>query len=53
MTQTLLPGVTGVLALADGTIRPATVTSYAMADAAKAQTDMEERKTKGSVVLLP
>lgn len=41
------------MALADGTIRPATVTSYAMADAAKAQTDMEERKTKGSVVLLP
>lgn len=40
-------------ALADGTIRPATVTSYALADAATAQADMEARKTKGSVVLLP
>lgn len=40
-------------ALANGTIRPSTVTSYALADAAKAQAEMEARKTTGSVVLLP
>lgn len=39
-------------AMADGTVRPPTVTSYALADAARAQADMEARRTAGSVVLL-
>lgn len=40
-------------AMADGTLAPPRVTAYPLADAARAQDDMENRRTQGSVVLLP
>ena len=40
-------------ALQDGSIRPQSISRYALADAPKAQADMEARRTVGSVVLLP
>lgn len=40
-------------ALLDGSIRPRSIARYALADAPKAQADMEARRTVGSVVLLP
>ncbi|SNR47905.1 quinone oxidoreductase family protein [Paracoccus sediminis] len=40
-------------AMADGTLAPPQVTTYPLADAARAQDDMENRRTQGSVVLLP
>lgn len=40
-------------ALADGSVKPSAITRYALANAAQAQADMEARRTKGSVVLLP
>lgn len=39
--------------MADGTLAPPQVTTYPLADAARAQDDMEHRRTQGSVVLLP
>lgn len=40
-------------AISDGTLRPGAVTRYPLADAARAQADMEARKTTGSVILIP
>lgn len=40
-------------ALSDGTLKAPQITTYPFADAARAQTDMEARRTSGSVVLLP
>ncbi|GGF72700.1 quinone oxidoreductase [Paracoccus acridae] len=40
-------------AMADGTLAPPQVTTYPLDQAAQAQDDMENRRTQGSVVLLP
>lgn len=40
-------------ALQDGTLAPPQVTTYPLGQAARAQDDMENRRTEGSVVLLP
>lgn len=40
-------------ALADGTIRPAPVTSYPLAEAARAQADLQARRSQGSIILIP
>ena len=40
-------------AMQDGLIKAPKVTTYALADAAQAQKDLEARRTSGSVVLLP
>ena len=40
-------------AMSDGTLAPPQVTPYPLAQAARAQDDMENRRTQGSVVLLP
>ena len=40
-------------AMADGTLAPPQVTTYPLDRAAQAQDDMENRRTQGSVVLLP
>lgn len=40
-------------ALTDGTLAPPKVATYQLTDAARAQDDLENRRTEGSVVLLP
>ena len=40
-------------AMRGGTLAPPQVTPYPLAQAARAQDDMENRRTQGSVVLLP
>lgn len=40
-------------ALQDGTLPPPAVTTFPLAEAARAQAEMEGRRTQGSVVLLP
>lgn len=40
-------------ALKNGSVKNGTITRYALNDAARAQADMEERRTMGSVVVIP
>ncbi|OOY06969.1 quinone oxidoreductase [Thioclava sp. F36-7] len=40
-------------AIRDGVVRAPEITTYALEDAAQAQSDMEARRTSGSVILLP
>jgi NADPH2:quinone reductase len=50
----LEPGADMLFArIADGVLTPDQITTYALSDAAKAQSDLESRKTVGSLVLLP
>lgn len=41
------------VAMADGTLKAPQITAYPLEDAPKAQSDMEARRTTGSVILIP